>query len=271
MTDCHYQQLPNVPPQIDHGYGSKVRILSTPFAMSMLARLSSPEAVQPEVNNLVESLYEWMIGPVADSVLKTKQVVSPTRMQAFTPHGQYAGQVIDREQKVVVVDIARAGMLPSYRVYHHLHHVIDPGNLRQDHLVASRVTDASDRVVGVEVSATKIGGPVSNSTVIIPDPMGATGTSIAAVIRRYKSDPAGPPKRIVAVHLIVTPEYLANITREFPEVEVFAIRLDRGLSSESVLNTPPGERWEEEVGLTPNQYIVPGAGGVGEVLNNAWI
>ena len=58
---------------------------------------------------------------------------------------------------------------------------------------------------------------------------------------------------------------------EFPELHIFAIRLDRGLSGPEVLDSPPGTHSAQERGLTDNQYIVPGAGGVGEVLNNAWI
>jgi uracil phosphoribosyltransferase len=29
-------------------------------------------------------------------------------------------------------------------------------------------------------------------------------------------------------------------------------------------------RWSEESGLTDKQYIVPGGGGFGEIMNNAW-
>jgi hypothetical protein len=38
-----------------------------------------------------------------------------------------------------------------------------------------------------------------------------------------------------------------------------------------VLATVPGTHWAEEKGLDEHQYIVPGAGGVGEILNNAWV
>ena len=38
-----------------------------------------------------------------------------------------------------------------------------------------------------------------------------------------------------------------------------------------VLSTVPGTHWDEERGLDEHQYIVPGAGGVGEILNNAWV
>jgi uracil phosphoribosyltransferase len=52
---------------------------------------------------------------------------------------------------------------------------------------------------------------------------------------------------------------------------VYALRVDRGLSPPEVLATVPGTRWSEERGLDEHQYIVPGAGGVGEILNNAWV
>ena len=39
----------------------------------------------------------------------------------------------------------------------------------------------------------------------------------------------------------------------------------------TALRTEPGTHWDEERGLNDIQYIVPGAGGVGEILNNAWL
>jgi uracil phosphoribosyltransferase len=71
------------------------------------------------------------------------------------------------------------------------------------------------------------------------------------------------------VHLIVTPEYIRRVTSALENVTIHAIRLDRGLSAPDVLATRPGERWDEEKGLNDHQYIVPGAGGVGELINNA--
>jgi hypothetical protein len=47
--------------------------------------------------------------------------------------------------------------------------------------------------------------------------------------------------------------------------------VDRGLSPSEVLNCEPGERWSEERGLNDKQYIVPGGGGFGEIMNNSWI
>ena len=45
---------------------------------------------------------------------------------------------------------------------------------------------------------------------------------------------------------------------------------DRGLSTPEALAERPGTLWAEERGLNESGYIVPGAGGLGEVLNNSW-
>jgi len=271
MLDSQYQSLPLPSAGLEHDYGDRVHLLSMPFAMSVLERLCSPETKQPTVNHLVGTLYDLLLASVASTVLAKEHVESPTRMSEFTPKGVYTGERIARSQRVVVVDVARAGIIPSHRFYEGLHHIVEADALRQDHVVASRLTDSTGRVTGVTLDGSKIGGPIDGATVIFPDPMGATGSSIAGVIDHYSAELGGTPRAMVAAHLIVTPEYLQRMTSAFPNLHIFAIRLDRGLSSEEVLNSKPGTLWSQEVGLTDNQYIVPGAGGVGEVLNNAWI
>jgi len=68
-----------------------------------------------------------------------------------------------------------------------------------------------------------------------------------------------------------TPEYIQKIKSLHPDCEVYTIRLDRGLSTDKALNSIPGEFPNEERGLNDNQYIVPGAGGIGELLNNSFV
>lgn len=270
--DAQYTDLPAPAGELAHHYGPRVHILSHPWPMSLLAQLCHPNTRQPMVDRLVGQLYDWLLGEVASRILPTGVGALPTRMQEFHPErGHYEGEIIDPDQRVVVVDVARGGILPAARVYNALHSVMLPENIRQDHIVASRTQDESGSVTGVEVDASKMGGPVAGTVVLIPDPMAATGTSVAAVARRYAEDPGGAPSRIAVLHLIATPEYIRRITTELPEAEIFTVRLDRGLSAPDVLETVPGERWDEERGLNERSYIVPGAGGLGEVLNNAWI
>ncbi len=52
---------------------------------------------------------------------------------------------------------------------------------------------------------------------------------------------------------------------------IYALRLDRGLSPPEVFDTVPGTFWEKERGLDDRQYIVPGGGGFGELMNNAYV
>ena len=271
IIDSQYAKLPRPSGGVDHSYGDRVHLLSYPYPMSLLTRLCSEETQQPMVNHLVSACYDWLLGEVASRLLRTAPVAVPTRMRPINPEGVYHGEAVAERQRVVVVDIARAGILPAHRLYQGLHLFVDPRDLRQDHIVASRTTDDKGAVSGVKIDSSKIGGPANGATVLIPDPMAATGTSLAAVAKKYLNSPDGPPREIAAIHLIVTPEYLKRVTQEFPQMHIFAIRLDRGLSHPDVLKARPGDRWDEEVGLNDTHYIVPGAGGVGEVLNNAWI
>ena len=77
--------------------------------------------------------------------------------------------------------------------------------------------------------------------------------------------------KTVAMPMIATPEYLRAVLDAEPDLVVYAARVDRGLSPPDVLAAMPGEHWERERGLDEHGYIVPGAGGMGEVLNNAWV
>ncbi len=270
-ADRQYAQLPRPTGGTDHHYGPQVHLLSHPWAMSLLNRLSRSETRQPEVDLPVGALYDWLFTQVASRELATRQVTNPTRMSEFTDAGRYSGEAIAPDQSAVVVDVARAGILPSARFFRGLNLLLDPDGVRQDHIFMNRETDANGTVTGVNLSGSKIGGPIDGATIFLPDPMAATGSSISRVFRLYRDDLGQDPRRVVAVHLIVTPEYLRRITSEFPKVRVYAIRLDRGLSMSTVLDTVPGESWDNEVGLNEHQYIVPGAGGLGEVLNNAWV
>jgi uracil phosphoribosyltransferase len=192
-------------------------------------------------------------------------------MVVSSPQAVYRGLAVAPATKAVTVGIARAGTMPSQVVYDLLNEVLDPTGVRQDHLFMSRATDASGRVTGATWHDAKIGKDVEGRIILFPDPMGATGSSMNSALTHYKTRLEGKPGACIAIHLIVTPEYLRSVLESHPDTVVYALRLDRGLSASDVLATVPGTRWDEERGLDEHQYIVPGAGGVGELLNNAWV
>lgn len=269
--DSQYSELPYDEKEVEHHYGDNVHIMSDPFGMTQLAKLCSPDVSQPQFNRLIEILYQRLLVSVINAEFPRRQQTYHSRMKEHTRRGVFRGEVIDPETEVVSVDIARAGILPSQVCYTYLNELMNPDRVRQDHLIMSRVTNVEDEVVGAEVSGEKIGGPIDGRIVLFPDPMGATGSSLSTAISYYKDTFGGDPLRLITLNLIFTPEFVRRLTEDHPDVSLYALRLDRGMSPDDVLETTPGARWDEERGLTDKHYIVPGGGGFGELMNNAWI
>ncbi len=99
--------------------------------------------------------------------------------------------------------------------------------------------------------------------------MGATGKTTVRALEHYHAH-YGKPAKIVALPMIATPEYLRNVLEAYDNLVIYTARLDRGMSDPDVLATMPGTPWDRERGLDEKSYIVPGAGGMGEVINNSW-
>jgi len=256
--------------ELHHEYGPGVHILSDPWALSILARLGHPDTHAPMFHLMLEACYRRLLH-AASQHLATAEVITPTRMGDLVPGAAFQGTTVDPHQRVVVVDVARGGMVPSYVFQRELLLFLHPNSVRVDHVYMQRLADDDGRVIRVETSGSKIGGPVHDAVVFIPDPMGATGSSIADALELYSSLEGGPPKALITAHLMITPEYIRKVKGEFPNAIIYALRLDRGMSDPSVLATTPGARVTEERGLNDIDYIVPGAGGLGELINNAFV
>jgi uracil phosphoribosyltransferase len=271
MSETAYAASRYRVPEIEHRYGPNVVLLDDPIGWSQLARFSAIETQQPDVGRLLRALYASVARTVLAAELPRARLEVPTRMVTSSPQAVVRTDGIAASTRVVTVGIARAGTVPSQVIYELLNELLDPVGVRQDHLSMSRVTDASGHVTGTAWHDAKIGREVDGRLVFIPDPMGATGSTIVSALDHYKTRLDGVPTRCVAIHLIVTPEYLRHVLRAHPDARIYALRLDRGLSPPDVLQTVPGTRWDDERGLDDHQYIVPGAGGVGEIMNNAWV
>ncbi len=255
---------------LEHLYGENYHILNDVFLHTHLANLSKDKTKQPIINYIVADLYTNLIKEVINHEFPTKEETVRTRMANLDERGYWAGTVIEPETRSIVVDIARAGTLPSEICSKILNQTLNPDLVRQDHIYMARKTNEQHQVIGVEWTGSKIGGDKQDAIVIIPDPMGATGGSISAAIQHYKDNVAGEAVKFITMHLIVTPDYIKRLKADHPEVKVYAVRLDRGASSEQALKASPGKYLEEESGLTNNQYIIPGAGGLGEIMNNSF-
>lgn len=271
MPDRQYQELPYRLNERPHKYGPNVHLISDPFLLTRLARLCSPECVQPEINDLFRALYRSLGRDVANAELPRAGAKIPTRMAAKHKEAVFEGQLLATGTKVVIASLARAGILPSLELFEAYCNFLDPKQVRVDHIFINRATDAKKHVTGAPIHGSKIGGAIDDAIVVIPDPMGATGNSTSNVVSYYKDHIQGKPLRWISMNLIVTPEYIQKLKADHPEVVIFAIRLDRGFSSKKALDSLPGEHWDEEKGLNDEQYIVPGGGGFGELSSNSWV
>lgn len=254
-----------------HFYGPQIHIFSQVFLNSILAELCHPKTVQPRINALTQILYSHLLTEVIHNEFPTEHFKEPTRMTESHPNHFLEGERIKTKQKVVCVNLARAGTYPSHICYEQLHAVIEPSVIRQDHIFAARMTNEKSEVIGTHMSSHKIGGDIKDSIVLIPDPMGATGNTIISTMDYYKNHVEGPVRKMIALHLIVTPEYLKKVTKHHPDAIIYALRVDRGLSTEQILKSEPGKYWDQEKGLNEKDYIVPGAGGFGEIMNNSFV
>ena len=250
MRDHAYDRIPYHPPQLEHRYGANVHILADPLALTQLAKLCAKGTYQPEINTLVGVLYRDLLRVIVNAEFPRRATATATRMIDSTPNAVFHGETVDPEV---------------------LNTLLDPRLVRQDHFVMARVLDEAEKVIGARISGSKIGGDVDDAILLFPDPMGATGGSMCTAIDAYKRDVIGKPRKIIAANLIVTPEYLKNVNTRHAEAIVYALRLDRGLSPEDVFDTVPGTHWDRERGLDDKQYIVPGGGGFGEIMNNAYV
>lgn len=228
-----------------------LELRSDVLATSLLARISSESCVQPEFNQLMRFAYQKLINEVIVAEFPRQKSAVKTRMFASDAEaGVWEGEVLDRSQRAVVVDIARAGILPSQLCFETLSMLLDPAQVRQDHVVMARTTNEAGEVTGAHFGESKIGGDKEGAIVLLPDPMGATGSSLAKAVSHYKKDVPGKALKFIAINLIITPQYVEHLEAEHPDLKIYAARLDKGLND--------------------HQYILPGAGGIGELMNNSY-
>jgi uracil phosphoribosyltransferase len=270
-TDKQYQDYNYTLPELTHFYGNNIHLIKDSYLITILEKICRVQTQQPLLTNYIKKAYTHLFSHIVSHSFPREVVKSNTRMHEDHIEGIYNGEILDQNQKVVTVDLARAGMVPSQLIYEELNYLLKPENIRQDHFYAARKVNEKNEVIGVDISGSKIGGDVDESIVIFPDPMGATGGTICEAISHYKKHVDGKAKKYISAHLIVTPEYIQNLKKHHPDCEVYTIRLDRGLSSSEALNSTPGEKIKDEKGLNENQYIIPGAGGIGELLNNSFV
>lgn len=256
---------------LEHRYGPTVHLPDDPWLYSVLARIGDPATGTGDITGLIRTAYQHLGAAAIAGTFPVVHGRVPTRMAEENEQGYYEGPLLCQETRLVVVAIARGGLLPAQTCYEAACQVLPPENVRMDFLNMARITNADGQVTGVRLDGSRIGGPVRDAVVLIPDPMGATGGTVARTVDIYRRVEGGNTARFVCAHLMVTPEAIQHLKATHPEIRIHAGRLDRGLSPEAVLRSVPGTHPDQERGLDDMHYIVPGAGGIGELLTNSWV
>ena len=193
--DAQFRSLAYRPCEIAHRYGANVHILADPLSLTMLAKLCSPSTRQPELNRLVGELYRTLVHEVVASEFPRHLLERSTRMLQHTPQGVWRGDATSTDTAAVVVAVARAGLMPSQVTFDFLNQLLNPEGVRQDHLALARMVDEKGGVTGAGLYASKIGGTIDRSMLLIPDPMGATGATVSKVIEQYTPKRMATPPR----------------------------------------------------------------------------
>jgi uracil phosphoribosyltransferase len=163
-----------------------------------------------------------------------------TEIEVETPLGIKAGGIsLADAQNVVIVNILRAAMpfvegllkaLPA---------------ARQSVVGAKRIEEgiaAPGYNFRIEMYYSKISRIYPRDTLIIADPMLASGCTIMAVLDEIMVKYS--PKRVVVASVIAAPLGVERIIEKYPEIEIFTVAVDEGLDEHG--------------------YIVPGLGDAGD-------
>ena len=150
-----------------------------------------------------------------------------------TPLGMTKGAIIKDESDIIVVNVLRAA-IP----------LVDG--------IISIFNEAQCGMIGAwreenppfKVNLNYIRIPdISGKTVLIADPMLATGNTMKEILNRIKT--IGNPERIVLFHVIASSEGINNLKESYPEIEIYTCAIDEEVNKDG--------------------YIVPGLGDAGDI------
>jgi uracil phosphoribosyltransferase len=166
--------------------------------------------------------------------------LSTTEVPVQTPLTETTGTRVDGLDDVVIVNVLRAatpfveGLLKAFPA------------ARQGVISASRNEEAGmdeDGEFPIEVEYVKLPDIQPEDTVVVADPMLATGSTMCAVLNAVTAD--GPdPAQLVVLSAVSAPTGLRRVGEAFPDAELVTVGVDEELDEEG--------------------FIVPGLGDAGD-------
>jgi len=203
------------------------------LAKHTLSRLRAAETEQVDFRDGLVKLGRICGYEIIDGLMDT-EFVSIT-----TPLAETTGERVKGLDDVVIVNVLRAatpfveGLLGAFP------------RARQGVISAGREESAGMDEQGefsISVDYVKLPEIGPEDTVIVADPMLATGSTMCAVLERVLA--AGTPERLLALSAVAAPPGLVRVGEAFPEADLLTVAID--------------ERLDED------GFIVPGLGDAGD-------
>lgn len=204
------------------------------FATHTLSRLRDVETEQIAFRKGLVKLGRLCGYEIVDGFMKTEYV------DIETPLADTTGEVVSGLDDVVIVNVLRAatpfveGLLKAFP------------SARQGVISAGRDESAGMDESGqfpIDVDYVKLPTIEPGDTVIVADPMLATGSTATTVLSRVVAD-APAEAEIILLSAVSAPEGVIRVEEAFPEVTVLTVAIDDHLDEDG--------------------YIVPGLGDAGD-------
>ncbi|MFT4884277.1 MAG: uracil phosphoribosyltransferase [Natronomonas sp.] len=208
-------------------------VITHSLAKHTLSKLRSDETDQVAFRNGLVDLGRLCGFEIIDGMLETEYV------SITTPLAETTGEVVKGLDDVVIVNVLRAatpfveGLVEAFP------------HARQGVISAGRDEEAGMDEEGefpITVDYVKLPEINEDDTVIVADPMLATGSTMVAVLEEVMR--MGDPERLVVLSAVSAPPGLVRVDEEFPIADILTVSIDERLDDDG--------------------YIVPGVGDAGD-------
>ena len=198
----------------------------SPFIMEILTELRDERTGPIAFRKGLVKLGRYM----AYELTKTMEV---EKVPIKTPLEETEGVLVKDRRNVVIITVLRAAIPLMEGLIKVLEHA------RVGIVSASR---GKAPKFEIEMKYVKVPQVKAEDTVIVADPMIATGSTLIKVLSEVKR--YGKAKRYIVVGVLAAPEGISRIKEEHPDVEIFVAAIDRELNERG--------------------YILPGLGDAGD-------
>ncbi|MFW6018826.1 MAG: uracil phosphoribosyltransferase [Halapricum sp.] len=211
----------------------EAKVVTHALAKHTLTQLRSVETEQVAFRKGLVKLGRICGYEIIDGVMETAYET------VQTPLTETTGERVVGMDDVVIINVLRAatpfveGLLKAFP------------RARQGVISASRDESGGMNDAGefeIEVDYVKLPEIHPEDTVIVADPMLATGSTMATVLEHVQQ--MGDPERLLVLAAVSAPEGLVRLNEQFPDVEILSVAIDDHLDEEG--------------------YIVPGLGDAGD-------